>query len=128
MDIIVLDDSLTIQLTISAMLEDLGVEEDHVHLFTKGQDALDYIEKNGADIIFTDIQMPEMTGYEFVQKLIAISERYVSKLFVTSGDDDGECTRRMKDIGAKRFIPKPISLERFNHFVKPELAKYHLKK
>ena len=128
MNIIVLDDSLTIQLTISAMLEDLGVDEDDIHLFKDGREALDYIARDGADIIFTDIQMPGMTGYEFVQQLIAISEHYVPKLFVISGDDDGECTKRMKGIGARRFIPKPISLERFNHFVKPELEKYHLKK
>ena len=123
MKIVVLDDSKTVLLTIEALLEELGVEEEEVFLFNDGQSALDSIEQSGADIIISDIQMPGMDGFAFVQKLLLLSQRFVATLFVVSAYENFRDIDRMKSIGAKRFIKKPINAKLFNHFVAPEIAK-----
>lgn len=127
MKIVVLDDSVTVLLTIEALLEELGVEDDDILTFNNGREAIDYIETKGADIIFSDIQMPGMDGFEFVDKLLTLSEHYVSTLFIVSADENFQNIRKMKNIGAKRFIRKPINSKHFNHFVGPEIAKAYEK-
>ncbi|MBE0497892.1 MAG: response regulator [Campylobacterales bacterium] len=128
MKIVVLDDSTTVLLTMEALLEELGVKEEEMFLFNDGQGALDFIEQNGADIIISDIQMPGMDGFAFVQKLLAVSRRFVSTLFVVSAYENFRDIDRMKGIGAKRFIKKPINAKLFNHFVAPEIAKCRVRK
>jgi len=123
MKIVILDDSLTIRMIIEAYLEDIGVEEDYIFSFGKGVEALDFIKENGADIIFTDIEMPGMNGYEFVKNILEINPLFVNSLFVVSGNDDKKAIRKMKLIGAHRFIKKPIEISYFNHFIIPEIKK-----
>lgn len=123
MKIVVLDDSKTVLLTITALLEELGVPHKSIHVFMDGHKALDYIEKNGADIIFSDINMPNMDGFEFVERLFALSERFVSTLFVVSADEKFRDINKMRKTGVKRFIRKPIDTKHFNHFVAPEIQK-----
>ena len=124
MKIVVLDDSKTVLLTINALLEELGVEDESIFLFSDGHEALNYIEKHGADIIFSDINMPGMDGFEFVSRLLDLSQRFISTLFIVSADENYRDISQMKTIGAKRFIRKPINTKHFNHFVAPEIAKY----
>lgn len=123
MKIVVLDDSTTVLLTMQALLEDLGAGGDEIRLFKSGRKALKHIAKHGADIIFSDIQMPELSGYEFVEQLLELSRRFVPTLFVVSADENDDSRKKMKTIGAHRFIRKPIEPRIFNHFVAPEIDK-----
>lgn len=123
MKIVVLDDSKTVLLTIHALLEELGVPDKSISLFSDGYKALEYIEEHGADIIFSDINMPGMDGFEFVGRLLELSQRFVSTLFIVSADERCEDITHMKNIGAKRFLRKPINAKHFNHFVTQEIAK-----
>lgn len=127
MKIVVLDDSTTVLLTMRVLLEDLGIESDEIFTFEDGYKALSFIEKNGADIIFSDINMPGMNGFEFVEKLLEVSAKFVSVLFVVSGDDTGHSIGQMKKVGGKRFIRKPINSKHFNHFVLPEINKIRIR-
>ncbi len=127
MQIVVLDDSRTVLLTIHALLVELGVPDKCISLFSDGYNALEYIEKNGADIIFSDINMPGMDGFEFVGKLLELSQRFVSMLFIVSADEHDSDIMQMKHIGAKRFLRKPINTKHFNHFVAHEIAKVNNK-
>jgi len=46
-----------------------------------------------------------------------------SKLFIVTSQKDTDDFLEMKDVGAKRFIKKPINEEHFKHFVTPEIIK-----
>lgn len=117
MKIIILDDSFTVRMIIESFLEDLGVHEDEIHDFENGFDALKYIEKEGADIVFSDINMPKMDGYEFASSLFKTRKDLQNSFFAISGDESRESYRKMKQIGVHRFIKKPIDSEHFNHFL-----------
>jgi len=123
MKIIVLDDSFTVRMIIESFLEDLGVDEDEIHAYENGFDALEFIKENGADIVFSDIHMPKMTGYEFAQALFEIRPDLQKSFFAISGDETRQSYKQMKAIGVHRFLKKPINSEHFNHFVLPEINK-----
>ncbi len=123
MKIIVLDDSPTILMFIESYLEELGVDENEIFSFESGFEALKFIKRQGADIVFSDINMPKMSGYDFARKLFILKPHLKSATFGISGDENKESYQRMKNNGVRRFIKKPINAQHFNHFVAPEILK-----
>lgn len=79
-----------------------------------GEEALEVISKQRPALIITDILMPKMDGYAFVQKLRlnpetrAISVVFLSATYVTPEDKDFALS-----LGAARFMEKPIDTEDF---------------
>jgi len=123
MKIIILDDSMTVRIIIESLLEELDVDEKDIFSFANGYEALDFIKINGADIIFSDINMPYMNGYEFALLVFKILPNLKSSFFAVSGDESRENFLKMKKSGVHRFVKKPISMEYFKHFVTPEIVK-----
>jgi len=126
MKVIILDDSFTVRIIIESFLEDLNIDEDEIYSFDNGFDALEFIEKNGADIIFSDIHMPKMNGCEFAFKLFENHSYLKKSFFAISGDESYKSYKKMKENGVHRFLKKPINGKYFNHFLIPEINKIRL--
>jgi CheY-like chemotaxis protein len=60
---LVVDDSMLIRHTVCRFLEERGFA---VESATNGQEALETLKRVRPDIIITDIQMPKMSGTEFI--------------------------------------------------------------
>lgn len=79
-----------------------------------GEEALDVISKTRPVLIITDILMPKMDGYAFIQKLRIDPETrsipvvFLSATYVTPEDKDFALS-----LGAARFMEKPIDTEDF---------------
>jgi CheY-like chemotaxis protein len=79
-----------------------------------GEEGLAVIEKQRPVLIITDILMPKMDGYAFVQKLRlnpatrAIPVVFLSATYVTPEDKEFALS-----LGAARFMEKPIDTEDF---------------
>jgi len=79
-----------------------------------GEEALEVIAKQRPVLIVTDILMPKMDGYAFVQKLrLNVDTRpipvvFLSATYVTPEDKDFALS-----LGAARFMEKPIDTEDF---------------
>lgn len=79
-----------------------------------GEEALEIIARQKPVLIITDILMPKLDGYAFVQKLRlnpetrAIPVVFLSATYVTPEDKDFALS-----LGAARFMEKPIDTEDF---------------
>jgi len=79
-----------------------------------GVEALEVISKTRPVLIITDILMPKMDGYAFIQKLRvnpdtrSIPVVFLSATYVTPEDKDFALS-----LGAARFMEKPIDTEDF---------------
>lgn len=79
-----------------------------------GEEALEVVEKEKPSLIVTDILMPKLDGYAFVQKLRLNPETrpipvvFLSATYVTPEDKDFALS-----LGAARFMEKPIDTEDF---------------
>jgi CheY-like chemotaxis protein len=79
-----------------------------------GEEGLEAIEKQRPALIVTDILMPKMDGYAFIQKLRlnpdtrAIPVVFLSATYVTPEDKEFALS-----LGAARFMEKPIDTEDF---------------
>ena len=63
-------------------------------------------EKAGPDVIFTDIRMPEMDGFEMIE---AMQKRKIScKIVITSSCPEFLYAKRAMELGAVDFLVKPL--------------------
>jgi len=72
-----------------------------------GIEAVDAVKSGKAEVMFLDLNMPEMDGYEVLE---AIRQNGLqSKVIVVSGDIQPEAHARVMALGALEFIKKPVS-------------------
>lgn len=71
-----------------------------------GFECIAALKAGKGDLLFLDLNMPEMDGYEVLE---AIQEQNISTLvFVVSGDIQSEAQKRVMMLGALDFIKKPL--------------------
>jgi CheY-like chemotaxis protein len=79
-----------------------------------GEEALDVISRTRPMLIITDILMPKMDGYAFVQKLrINPATRAIPVVFLSATYVTPEDKNFAMSLGAARFMEKPIDTEDF---------------
>jgi CheY-like chemotaxis protein len=79
-----------------------------------GEEALGVIEKQRPALIVTDILMPKMDGYAFVQKLrLNTDTRSIPVVFLSATYVTPEDKQFALSLGAARFMEKPIDTEDF---------------
>jgi len=79
-----------------------------------GEEALEAIKKQRPALIVTDILMPKMDGYAFVQKLrLNIDTRAIPVVFLSATYVTPEDKQFALSLGAARFMEKPIDTEDF---------------
>jgi two-component system LytT family response regulator len=85
-----------------------------------GQEALSRIELTSPDLVFLDIQMPQMDGLQLSR---ALGDRMPAVVFVTAYD---EYALRAFEVHALDYVLKPFSAERFKSALTH--ARQHLSK
>lgn len=94
----------------------------HVTFFTKASHALEYIEglveeKGGAypDIVFLDIKMPEMDGFDFMDAFEqnGYDRKFKSPIFMlTSSVNHRDISRAASYAHVKDLVTKPLTVEK----------------
>ena len=77
--------------------------------------ALDTYTRIAPDVLFLDINLPDVTGHELLEKIIIIDpDAYVVML---SGNSDRHNITQAMSKGAKGFVAKPFSKEKLFHYI-----------
>jgi len=102
----VIDDSKTMRRTAETLLKKAGCE---VITAIDGFDALAKIVDNNPDIIFVDIMMPRLDGYQTCA-LIKNNPNYADKPVIMLSSKDGLFDKaRGRIVGSDEYLTKPFS-------------------
>jgi two-component system, LytTR family, response regulator len=85
--------------------EKSGVLEVKGH-FTNVEQALDYLNKNSADVLFLDVEMPGATGFDLLDQLA-----YYPKVVLTTSKE--EYAYNAFEYNVTDFLKKPFTYQRF---------------
>ncbi len=77
---------------------------------SNGREALDAIREGRGEMVFLDLTMPEMDGYQVLETIK--SEGLDAMVIVISGDIQPEAHSRVTSLGAMDFIQKPVNPEK----------------
>lgn len=114
----IIDDDKLYQFGMKRMLHHLSVETE-IMQFYNGQDAIEYLHQHRdkktqlPDIIFLDINMPVMNGWQFLDEFVNIHlnpEKKITIYMVTSSVDNAEILKAASYKEIKNYIIKPVSI------------------
>ncbi len=103
--ILVIDDSPTIQKIVSITLEKKGYD---VHVAGDGMEALAKLNEVTPRLIFLDINLPHMDGYQLCKIIKSHDITKEVPVIMLSGKDGFFDKMRGKMVGAKDYITKPF--------------------
>ncbi|HEY8354824.1 MAG TPA: twitching motility response regulator PilG [Methylophilaceae bacterium] len=115
----VIDDSNTIRRSAEIFLKQIGCE---VILAEDGFDALSKIASEMPDLIFVDIMMPRLDGYQTCS-LIKRNSRFKSTPVIMLSSKDGVFDRaRGRMVGSDQYLTKPFTQESLVEAVRAHVA------
>src|SRR5580698_3604026 len=101
--VLVIDDDASLRYTLEAVLTDAGLLVETAETGPKGLAAF---EARGADIVLTDLAMPEMDGMQVLEHLRA-QDPSVPVIMLTAHGSERVAVAAMK-AGAHDYLPKPF--------------------
>ncbi|MFN6944942.1 MAG: two-component system response regulator [Cytophagaceae bacterium] len=117
-NVLVIDDSQMDILLMKMILESINYAE-NINFFEQAEEAFKYLDsldtKNKdsiPDIIFLDINMPEISGFEFLEKFKILPQEIVKHtkfMIVSSSEDLSDVERTRKYSNVEKYLVKPIN-------------------
>lgn len=102
--LLLVDDDPGIRLALQAFLEDAGFS---VSVARNAIEGLEIAEKTHPDLVISDIMMPQVDGYRFLQKLRAQPRfRFTPVIFLTAKGQTAERIQGYRH-GCDAYMPKP---------------------
>lgn len=106
--VLVVDDStVSRKMLIRSLPKDWDIS---IEQAVNGQDALEKYRQGLADVMFLDLTMPVMDGYQTLEALQ--QEGLDTFVVVVTADIQPEAEERVKKLGAMAFIKKPVNMEK----------------
>jgi CheY-like chemotaxis protein len=102
--VLICDDSNMARKQMSRALPDSWPTE--VTFAKNGAEAIEIIKLGGQELMFLDLTMPVMDGYETLEAIR--KDDMPILVIVVSGDIQPEARERVKNLGAIEFIKKPV--------------------
>jgi two-component system CheB/CheR fusion protein len=106
-DFLILDDS---EDTITVLEQLLKLGGANVTTATDGAEALRLASERNFDVVLSDISMPEMDGYEFLQRLRTIQGRERVPVIAITGFGRPDDVERIRAAGFYSHLTKPLNL------------------
>lgn len=117
--VLIVDDIPANQLILEMLLSNRNITTLSAN---NGQEALDILEKNEINLVFMDIQMPIMDGYEATQEIRAIPRLSTLPVIAMTANALPEDIQKCYDQGMDACIVKPIDINDVNEALNTHLA------
>jgi two-component system chemotaxis response regulator CheY len=108
-NVLIVDDSAMMRAIIRRAVQLSGVEG-LVHEAANGREALAVLEATPIDAMFTDINMPVMSGPELLRAMAGRDWDHIHRIIVST---DGSDARRaeVRDLNVAQYLEKPFAPE-----------------
>ena len=113
-NILVVDDEPSYR---KAMKRLLNTDGHNVTLAEDGIDGLRILEKKEFEMVLTDINMPNMNGWEFLEKVDALYPE-LPVAIITGYLEYMDLTKFKTDISTRKILRKPIKLKDIRELIK----------
>ena len=119
--VLIVDDSNTMRKIVARSLRQAGIDFDQILEAGDGQVALDVLGANQVDIVLSDINMPNMTGLEFLKAKAEDDAIKDIPVVMISTETGADIISEAKSYGAKGAIKKPFTPDLINETLGPLL-------
>ena len=107
--VLAVDDSRTMRDMINLALTSEGFE---VHLADDGEHGLEVLDDLDPDVIITDINMPRLDGFGFIDAVRLRDDTRTVPILVLTTESSAELKSRARTAGATGWIVKPFAQDK----------------
>jgi DNA-binding response OmpR family regulator len=107
--ILIVDDEAHIRTLLEQTLEELEDQDVEFFIADNGEKALEQIQEHKPDLVFLDVMMPKMNGFDVCQTVKnewKLKDIYIIILTAKGQEYDKQ---KGNDVGADRYITKPFN-------------------
>jgi len=104
--VLIVEDEKMIRQGIKTMIQRSGVPVNVIIECNNGQMALEILQNQTVDVMFTDIRMPKMDGIELVRQIQNLEHKPI--VVAVSGYDDFAYAVELMRLGVREYILKPV--------------------
>jgi two-component system chemotaxis response regulator CheY len=115
--ILTVDDSMSVRKFIALSLKSGGYR---VISAVDGMDALEILSKEKVDLVITDLNMPNVDGFELVRAIRQNTSFSDLPIIILSSLADAKYIERGMQAGANSYIVKPFNMKKIQY----EVSKY----
>jgi two-component system, OmpR family, KDP operon response regulator KdpE len=115
--ILIVEDERRVSEFIRDALTEIGYA---VEVASGGADALDKVNHDAPDLVLLDLNLPDMPGFEVLDRLRAQS--FSVPVVIVSGNTDPLMAEAARALGAVDYVTKPFALERLTQAVQMVLG------
>ena len=128
-NIMLVDDDKIFNFLSEKTITSLGLANE-IHFALNGKQALELLEeyKKGnverPDIIFLDLNMPVMNGYEFIEAfaLMDLPDKNAITIVILTSSADPNDLARARELGIKYYFNKPLTREEIKKMIGQEFS------
>lgn len=104
--VLIVEDEKMIRQGIKTIIQHSGVPVNVIIECNNGQMALEILQNQVVDVMFTDIRMPKMDGIELVRQIQGLEHKPI--VVVISGYDDFTYAVELMRLGVREYMLKPV--------------------
>ena len=110
-NILIVDDSATMRAVLRRVIQLTELAVEHIYEARNGREALKILETERVQALFTDINMPVMTGPELLREM-AKDDRWKDVLRVVISTDGSKLRRdEARELNVSLYVEKPFRPE-----------------
>ena len=120
--VLIVDDSSVMRKIVERALRQAGLELSRVLEAASGRDGITLLERERADLIVSDINMPNMDGLEFLRQIQGRGLAGEAPVVMITTESGEEHVREALAAGAQGYIRKPFTPDQVRDRVLPLLV------
>jgi two-component system, chemotaxis family, chemotaxis protein CheY len=103
--VMVVEDVKNVRELLSLILKNEGFD---VIESENGQDAWNKLDGSDIDMLITDLNMPEMNGFELVRKLRSSADFHLTPVLMVTSENHEPIKKKAKQLGVNEWLIKPL--------------------
>ncbi|HEY8926564.1 MAG TPA: response regulator, partial [Polyangia bacterium] len=113
--VLFIDDSLSVRKFAQLTLAQLGAD---VTVAVDGVDGLAKIREGSFDIVFTDLEMPRMHGFELIRQIRFLPAYRDLPIAVVTSRSGSKHQQQARELGATEYLAKPFTAQNLDAILK----------
>ena len=108
-NVVIADDSALARMFIRRCLEIAGLGDANFYEASDGSEAIARMKEIKADLLVSDLTMPNMNGIELMRKITASPRLHGTPVLIVTSAGNEEQRKELMELGVTQILSKPIS-------------------
>ncbi|MDP6978829.1 MAG: response regulator [Myxococcota bacterium] len=122
MKILIVDDSSTMRKIVMRTLRQAGYDGAEISEAADGVEGLAALDECEVDLIFSDVNMPNMNGLEFVEALRGRDGSAATPVVMVTTESGAGAMDEAKSLGASGYVVKPFTADKLRDVLQDVLG------